>query len=225
MRRWNFPADGLLLESDLSGILLFHNGNPTPRLSIFLKKEPSNLWWQHMPSNSKRLGQYSSTCSRLLNRLLSVWLLSSAFYSTYCPWAQGFLFYFRINLQPIARLGVGESFVCTHLGRFYLAVSRGFPPSSWLQHHIFPPALCDMVQGSGEGRTKHSSHCLSLQPALSLYFLSSTNASIHFPFTANGCHCSLLLSPFASFSIVVTIFDYFHFNEGFGREQKLKSCI
>lgn len=105
MRRWNFPADGLLLESDLSGILLFHNGNPTPRLSIFLKKEPSNLWWQHMPSNSKRLGQYSSTCRRLLNRLLSVWLLSSAFYSTYCPWAQGFLFYFRINLQIHCSVG------------------------------------------------------------------------------------------------------------------------
>lgn len=96
------------------------------------------------------------------------------------------------------RLGVGESVDCTHQGRrSYLAFSR--EASCHLPGCSFPPSASgDNVQGFRE-RFKLCSCCLSLQPALWLGFLSSTNFYVHFPFTANHYYLRVLLSSLAFF--------------------------
>lgn len=133
----------------------------------------------------------------------------------------------RIQNEPAVACQTGDGWVCwLYTPVEKICLYRGSPPASWLQHHTFP---CFMWSCPGFWRENEAQCSLPFSPAS---FISSTNSSIYFPFTASTYHFSLLLSPRALFFFCVFYhfkFLYFHFNEvlAVGRNEKyvLNLCL
>lgn len=136
-----------------------------------------------------------------------------------------------IQNKPAVSCQIRDRWVCvsqTLTGEASLTyLSRGFPPPSWSQHHL--SRLCVILfRVLGRKLNVILIAFLSHQHLLTSGFLSSTLSSIHYPFAADGCHLSLLLSPHALFFFCafLLVFDSFIFTLMRFREAvQWKACV
>lgn len=223
VRRRDLPTEGLLLENDLLWSLHFILETPPQSFPFPPKKEHSDL---PVAGCAGDKSLHSSMCTLLLTPV-------SSLVPVFCP----LLYILSLSPGPpvliqnkpaaSARFGIGESVDRTHsLGKQVSPIS---PEAS---HHLpdrsTTPSPAVLSRVLGRKLNVILVAFLSHQHLPTSGFLSSTLSSIHYPFAADGCHLSLLLSPRALFFFYafLLVFDSFIFTlMRFGEGVQWKACV